>query len=346
MMSAEERERKQEVLDALKRRLHEREVQAAKYGVSADPIIQIEIDDLRKEITQLQRDLTGHSKVNLFTSNSTETVTSETKLHPNYIQLGIFCILLLGVVSLIIMLRSNSEQASGSQQPIPSEPASVSTAAPLEATPFSHATSAVEPPVEPTVPVIETLLVGSAEDRYVIKITAYNPTSQDILAKHIDVEHSSTYNSEIIGCAPPTYTFSFSDTIRITGDQGDKLRFTVDMSSDDLSGYIFLAVGSFWANPCYVSLTYEFDTSLILPKNEYTSFAIVVPKKFTVTEAHTESGSVPTPKGLPSSINIPLDKPDDPSEYKKYELAVRIRTNYKEKDNMYYSTDLLNNSTH
>jgi hypothetical protein len=49
--------RKQELLDALQWRLHERELQAAKLGVSADPVIRIEIESLRKEIAKLSQQM-------------------------------------------------------------------------------------------------------------------------------------------------------------------------------------------------------------------------------------------------------------------------------------------------
>ncbi len=42
------------VLKILKRRLRKRELQAATYGISADPSINIEIEDLRKEIKSME----------------------------------------------------------------------------------------------------------------------------------------------------------------------------------------------------------------------------------------------------------------------------------------------------
>ncbi|GEM_PF-152548 len=42
------------VLEILKRRLRQRELQSAKYGISADPSITIEIEDLKKEIRSLE----------------------------------------------------------------------------------------------------------------------------------------------------------------------------------------------------------------------------------------------------------------------------------------------------
>ena len=43
----------EKVLQILKKRLRQRELQAATYGISADPVINIEIEDLKKEIRSL-----------------------------------------------------------------------------------------------------------------------------------------------------------------------------------------------------------------------------------------------------------------------------------------------------
>jgi len=50
------------VLGILKRRLQQRELQAATYGISADPSINIEIEDLRKEIRSLEWEITRLSE--------------------------------------------------------------------------------------------------------------------------------------------------------------------------------------------------------------------------------------------------------------------------------------------
>jgi CHAT domain-containing protein len=47
----------QELIKANRRRLSQRQLQAAKYGIGADPSILIEIEDLTKEIPKLERDL-------------------------------------------------------------------------------------------------------------------------------------------------------------------------------------------------------------------------------------------------------------------------------------------------
>jgi len=47
----------QELIKANRRRLNQRQLQAAKYGIGADPSILIEIEDLTKEIAKQERDL-------------------------------------------------------------------------------------------------------------------------------------------------------------------------------------------------------------------------------------------------------------------------------------------------
>jgi len=56
-----ERERIQELLAAKNRRKHELELKNATYGISGDPRITIEIEDLENEITNLNRQLAALS---------------------------------------------------------------------------------------------------------------------------------------------------------------------------------------------------------------------------------------------------------------------------------------------
>jgi hypothetical protein len=53
-MYVDELARKQEILETLKERLHERELQAAQYGMSADPIIPSEIRKLKAQIRKVE----------------------------------------------------------------------------------------------------------------------------------------------------------------------------------------------------------------------------------------------------------------------------------------------------
>jgi hypothetical protein len=51
-----------ELIKLRRARLFQRELQAAKFGISADPSISIEIDDLKREITDLERQVKALSK--------------------------------------------------------------------------------------------------------------------------------------------------------------------------------------------------------------------------------------------------------------------------------------------
>jgi hypothetical protein len=46
-----------ELIRTNRRRLNQRQLQAAKYGINVDPSISIEIEDLTKEIAKLEREL-------------------------------------------------------------------------------------------------------------------------------------------------------------------------------------------------------------------------------------------------------------------------------------------------
>ena len=46
-----------ELIRTNRRRLNQRQLQAAKYGIGVDPSISIEIEDLTKDIAKLEREL-------------------------------------------------------------------------------------------------------------------------------------------------------------------------------------------------------------------------------------------------------------------------------------------------
>ena len=46
-----------ELIRTTRRRLNQRQLQAAKYGIGADPSITLEIEDLTKDIAKLEREL-------------------------------------------------------------------------------------------------------------------------------------------------------------------------------------------------------------------------------------------------------------------------------------------------
>ncbi len=46
-----------ELIRTNRRRLNQRQLQAAKYGIGVDPSISIEIEDLTKEVAKLEREL-------------------------------------------------------------------------------------------------------------------------------------------------------------------------------------------------------------------------------------------------------------------------------------------------
>jgi hypothetical protein len=51
--------RRKEILrDALKERLHAREIQAAQQGINADPVVAIEIEDIKKKLANLELEIT------------------------------------------------------------------------------------------------------------------------------------------------------------------------------------------------------------------------------------------------------------------------------------------------
>jgi hypothetical protein len=60
----ESRQRLEELRSALTRRLHVLQLQAATYGISTPPHVQIEIEDTQKQIADLDRQLAGSPNTN------------------------------------------------------------------------------------------------------------------------------------------------------------------------------------------------------------------------------------------------------------------------------------------
>ena len=67
---------KRVLLDLIRRRLKEREIQEAQLGIAADPIIKIEISDLRQRIQMLIDEITTLEKSTNATHTLTELATS------------------------------------------------------------------------------------------------------------------------------------------------------------------------------------------------------------------------------------------------------------------------------
>jgi len=73
-MDAEESARKREILAALKRRRDQRELQKAKLGVNADPVIITEIEDLESEINRLESELLSSTSAASTTLDAPSTI--------------------------------------------------------------------------------------------------------------------------------------------------------------------------------------------------------------------------------------------------------------------------------
>ena len=80
-MKEEERNRKIEILKALKRREHERELQRAKLGVNADPVIFTELEEIKQDIKNIEQEInTLVTSMNIPNLNSQGPVRAYAKL--------------------------------------------------------------------------------------------------------------------------------------------------------------------------------------------------------------------------------------------------------------------------
>jgi len=101
-MEAEELVRKRQILKDLRARRHERDVQAARFGVSADPIINSERTELAQQIAELEREISeaGYKEQNV-SKVYTKDQSSSIRNHHNFAYVKVLAFLL-------IMYRANT----------------------------------------------------------------------------------------------------------------------------------------------------------------------------------------------------------------------------------------------
>lgn len=101
-MDTDEIKRKRELLRTWKQRLYLREVQAAQYGMSVDPAIPIEIEDIKGKISQLEQELclVGEEA----STAKTKNLDDFTSRFPDVISLIYSIIVVFSLVSLIVLL--------------------------------------------------------------------------------------------------------------------------------------------------------------------------------------------------------------------------------------------------
>ncbi len=97
-MSTQEIEHQRQIINLLKKRLHSREMQSAMYGLSVDPSIMIEIEDLKKRIDELERQVSNSP--NITTSNN----VIETKATSTRSKIWLFTVPILALISLSITI--------------------------------------------------------------------------------------------------------------------------------------------------------------------------------------------------------------------------------------------------
>lgn len=152
----------------------------------------------------------------------------------------------------------------------------------------------------PNKPNIKTILIGSKDNINTIEITFHNPLMQELIVTHINVKVTEDAIPEIYCYCPfPNCgEFTVSNQISLTGGKNGKLEFTSGITRETglLSSYMFPANGLVFFGCGFYGIELDFDTSLIIPADEYYFFLLNVPSSFEVSASNM--------------IGLPLEKED------------------------------------
>lgn len=212
-MDINELKRKRELLATFKKRLHLRELQAAEYGISADPSIPIEIEKIKKQISQLEQELVTADQAEIEKLN----LQPDSKIHSPLFNSAIthrLWIIIGGMVVLLVALGI----WWGNR---PASPAANAPQASSNAIPIINVTT--EPSAVPST-MVSTIACNSP-----LPLTklALNPTPYDS-------QYASVHSS------PDSTTFSISlNTSGPTLESGVMWDFT---TPSDLSDYNYIEV--------------------------------------------------------------------------------------------------------
>jgi hypothetical protein len=163
-------------------------------------------------------------------------------------------------------------------------------------------TSFIEKSPEPK---IEKVITAKNDSEYKLQVTIFNPLDRELLVNTLKIE----YRGYLDPCqAAGGETYAISNTITVLGKEQDGVRFSTEVRSNnpDLAGYNIIGNGEFGMSECGYQYDIEFPTSMVLQKQSYSSFYVVIPKRFRVTKFIYGSGADPSkvrPEDLPRFLS-------------------------------------------
>src|SRR5215217_5754082 len=101
-MGNDELAHKRELLAMLKKRKQERELQLAQFGMSADPIIKIEIEHLEQQIEIVENEVIAISKGRPALAHHTSMQPIDTSSRRSFVYPGLLFIIALLIVIVVI----------------------------------------------------------------------------------------------------------------------------------------------------------------------------------------------------------------------------------------------------
>jgi hypothetical protein len=308
----------EELLEAHKSRLHEREMQAARYGAAADPIISIEIKEIKAEIARIAKEI-NHAKGIPESDKANESLSLDTPTSQDYGKtssssasrfpspqmrrvLGVsFAVVLIAIATYLIMLSGIAKPNQGIAQ-APTEIAQT------KVNPVSQASDVASIKQITDTINIEQILVSQSETQYQLQVTLKNKIQQDILVKRISIlveepleqEWCNIVSGEIMG------TITVSDTVIVKSITDDNIQFGGSVNAEEAPGYSRSLVGNVTVDPSNCTpegkknprlreahLELQFDASSVLSANKYGYIYINIPLSI---EAVTDNPLVDNPQ--------------------------------------------------
>lgn len=148
--------------------------------------------------------------------------------------------------------------------------------------PTSHLTSTAESPLS-----IQQLLLSSSDAYYKLEITVQNFLAQETLIKSINI--SSMENDASIPCHTGEPGFRFSDKFQVHSSDDSVLSFQGTVVNEDQDGYQYLVTGFTNSNCGQRSLNLNFETSFVLPPNQFSTFYLLFPHQLKIVNDGEQS---------------------------------------------------------
>jgi len=188
-------------------------------------------------------------------------------------------------------------------------------------------------PTKVLTPSIEKVIIGQSDNDYKIQVTLLNPLSENLLVTNVKIGQTITGKQDIRCNAfepPVTYEILSNIVISDEADSGFELKPEISPNGE-LSGHTYEGKGEM-SNNCIdqfvrprrqYKLDLSFDTSLVLSRNNFTNFFIIMPKHFNLQNTDPEHRSL---QQIP--LQYSFVEPENPEDFEEYNILIEVMTNY------------------